>query len=62
MRSLDEILHSLREKHGYSDQEITELSRNLDRFAELSYMAFREQKRLSENNRYDKQSICNSTD
>ena len=57
MRSLDEILRSLKEKYGYTEQEINELSRNLDQVTELSYMAFREQKRLSENNHYDKLSI-----
>ena len=46
MRPLDEILCSLKEKHGYTDQEISELSQNLDHFTELSYMAFREQKKI----------------
>ncbi len=57
MRALNEILRSLKEKHGYTDQEISELSQKLDQFSELSYMAFEKQKRLSEKNHCDKQDI-----
>lgn len=57
MRSLNEILHSLQRKYGYTDREINELSENLDQFSELSYMAFEKQKRLSEKIHCDKQDI-----
>jgi len=57
MRPLNEILQSLKDKYGYTDQEIHELSLNLDQITELSYMAFIEQKRLSEKNNFDKQNI-----
>ncbi len=57
MRSLNEILHSLQRKYGYTDREINQLSENLDQFSELSYMAFEKQKRLSEKTHCDKQDI-----
>ena len=47
MHPLNEILQSLREDHGYSEQEIDQILQKLDHFSELIYMVYTEQKRLS---------------
>lgn len=49
MRPLNEILQSLKEKYGYTDQEIDALSRKLDLIADFAIMAYEKQKRLSDN-------------
>jgi len=49
MRSLDEILRSLREIHGYNEQEIHDLSLKLDQVTEFTFITHIEQKRLSDN-------------
>jgi len=57
MRPLNEILQTLREKHGYTEQRTDQLSRELKQFAELSYMAYMKQKRLSDKKYCDKSDI-----
>ena len=57
MRSLDEILRSLREIHGYNEQEIHDLSLELDQIPQFSYMAYESEKRLSQDNQYGKPNI-----
>lgn len=59
MRPLNEILQSLKEKYGYTEQEIDALIPNILHFSELSYKAYAEQKRLSENVSCDTPNIKN---
>jgi len=49
MRPLNEIRLSLREKYGFTEQEIDVLTSKILHFSELSLKAYAEQKRLSEN-------------
>lgn len=49
MRPLNEILQSLKDNYGYTEQEIDALSQTLDQITELSYMSLLEQKGLSDN-------------
>ena len=48
MRPLNEIIQSLKEKYGYTEQEIDALSQKLDKIIEFALMD-NEQKRLSDN-------------
>lgn len=57
MRPLNEILQSLKEKYGYTDREIAELSRQLDLIVKVSYTDYTEQKRLAEKHICGKQHI-----
>lgn len=49
MRPLNEILQSLKENYGFTEQEIDVLTSKILHFSELSLKAYAEQKRLSEN-------------